>query len=182
MTRQRTPKTGGMGTLREWVHARGKERQRVGEQHGGIISDSVWGLERNAEVWHTRMWSCFGLVSLFSPPLPLVCSGRYTAATHPCKFVTSITCPFLCLLSPPRITFFSFMHTMLWCSGSIRKISVDFPPLMLKENKSNLFCWLARDHEHSILSRWSHCTMQLCWVSHLHTDWPTSSLFQWNMR
>lgn len=29
---------------------RDKERQRVGEQHGGIISDSVWGLERNAEV------------------------------------------------------------------------------------------------------------------------------------
>lgn len=50
-------------------------RQREDEQHGGIISDSVKGLGRNAEVWHTRMWNCSGLVSLSPPPLPLLFSA-----------------------------------------------------------------------------------------------------------
>lgn len=49
-----------------------KQDRGEGEKHGGIISDSVCGLGRNAEVWHTRMWSRSGLVSLSCPPLPQV--------------------------------------------------------------------------------------------------------------
>lgn len=59
------------------------ERQREGDQHAGIISGSVGGLGRNAGVWHTRMWSCAGLVSLVSPSQPLVCStGAHQLPAH----------------------------------------------------------------------------------------------------
>jgi len=64
---------------REWV----RERQTDGEKHGGIISDSVCQPERNAGVCHTRMWSRYGLVSLFCPPLPQVCiAGTHWLLAH----------------------------------------------------------------------------------------------------
>lgn len=69
--RMRSVKTSQI--IKEWQRqiegsesARKTKRQSEGEQHGGIISDSLQGLKRNAEVWHTRMWWHYGLVSLFS--------------------------------------------------------------------------------------------------------------------
>lgn len=161
---------------------RDKERQREGEQHVGIISDSVWGLARNAEVWHTTMWSRSGLVSLLSPPLPPLCSAGNTAATIPYKFTpdTSLTC----LWFPLSHTVCTHAHAHASpcshteafgerCSWSTGQFRLDFPPWMLQQNKSNVFFWLAGDHERCILSRWSDCTVQLCWDSHLHADSPT---------
>lgn len=106
---------------REWIGVRDKERQRESEQHGGIISNSGWGLERNAEVWHTRMWSRFGLVSLFSLPLPLACcAGAQQLSAH-ISLLSSHHSPatdFLPFVSPLSLSFVC-AHTY-WCSVSVK--------------------------------------------------------------
>lgn len=152
---------------REWV----RERQRENEQHGGIISDSVKGLGRNAEVWHTRMWTLCGLVSLFSPPLPLL----FSAGTHrlPDHSLQSHHSPASHFLSPSLrlwhacITSYltKLTHRGVQCvvqSEHNAAISFLWNIHLGWCSRANLmfsFFWLAGDHEHCIFSRWSSCAL-----------------------
>lgn len=114
------------------------------------------------------MWSRVGLVSLFSLPLPLACSAGAQQLSAHINLLLSHESP---ATDFPSLSY-ALTHTDVQWVLKLQNenISMDFPPLMQQENKSNVFFWLAGDHQHCTLSRWSHCTMQLCWGSHLHTD------------
>lgn len=118
------------------------------------------------------MWSRFGLVSLLSLPLPLACcAGAQQLSAHITLLLShhSPATDFLSFICPPP---YALTHTDVQWVLKLQNenISMDFAPLMQQEDKSSVFFWLAGDRQHCTLSRWSHCTMQLCWGSHLHTD------------
>lgn len=121
-------------------------RQREDEQHGGIISDSVKGLGRNAEVWHTRMWNCSGLVSLSPPPLPLLFSAGtdHSLQSHHSPASDSLS-PLSLSLSFWHICITAYL-TKLTHRGvqwvvqlEHDPISMDYPPWMMQQSKFDGF-------------------------------------------